>query len=343
MQNAHMQRKRIEHRWNEAGNVGSLPDTMCRQSSIRKHIFDVLMSAYDKQVERFGGEDNMPAVCYRDRGHKCVKPGEESVALLIQGKLKGLFGKAEQRIAEEVEKADVANDACPFIKAFYSLNGGSEVVSELLSRYVNPGRCADSQEIDGSHRTGLMVYASEGGIEGFRVLMRAPGARKLELQDVDGNTALLHSVDQYMGGSPDGTEMVRLLVECEEDSFLDLPNNEGDTALMVAVARNLPDSIAVLIRAGAACNVENNAGVSPMLLAKSLLLDEERKEREEEDPERKMKHSADCSIRATIVAQLEEAGGSCFLDQTRCSWYVPTPKGSVWISTMNVHKHAALF
>lgn len=130
----------------------------------------------------------------------------------------------------------------------------TEVVSELLQSK------AHFNAVDHSGRTPLMMAAKTGYGKLVQLLL-ASGA-SVNAQDAVGQSALLHAAGES-GYST--SEAIKLLLAAKAN--VNDVNHRKQTALMLAALRGNLESVTMLIDAGAAINIKDEDGLTPMLYA----------------------------------------------------------------------------
>ena len=110
--------------------------------------------------------------------------------------------------------------------------------------------------------TKLHTSAAKGNLAECRQLLHQ-GANP-NLKDCDGCTVLHYSA---MGPSVNVVAVTSLLITATGGADLDTQNNEGKTALWIAVNRKHVDLVKELLAAGANVNIPDSAGNTPLIIA----------------------------------------------------------------------------
>lgn len=166
--------------------------------------------------------------------------------------------KAARHLLKAGADPNIANikKISPLITASY--NGSRRLVKQLLKAGANPS------QTDASGK-GALIYAAGKGFNGILKMLLDAGA---DANRIYGNdlTALMWAAG-HSNSVPDaeGAATVQLLLN--HGAKLDLADNRGRTALMIAAERNHPEIVKLLLDAGADSEMTDNEGKSALLLA----------------------------------------------------------------------------
>ncbi len=137
----------------------------------------------------------------------------------------------------------------------------------------NKNKANNINQIDKNGQTALMKAVNYLDVVEVKKLLDA-GASK-EIQDADGNTALMLAVMSYCGEFQcgcinDELERKKIIVELlskGSTKYLDTINNKGMTALMLAVIYEYNQIIKIIVGAGASLNIIGKFGWSAIMWA----------------------------------------------------------------------------
>jgi len=133
-----------------------------------------------------------------------------------------------------------------------------KIMVELL---VAPTKVAGALNVPNTERRTVLMYAAKHGLDSVVELLVAHGA-KPELKDKDGSTALLLACGK---GHTIAAQL--LLVPTDAAGALDVRNETGCTALMLAVDKGLFSVVERLVSAGAKVEVTDKDGMTALALA----------------------------------------------------------------------------
>lgn len=178
--------------------------------------------------------------------------------------LKQLRGRQEETVRRLLNAGAEINVRGSGAVAALNLAIRDSLSIETLKALIVAG--ADVNGADNDGETPLMAAAEKPSDEAVRLLL-AKGARSsVNAKDKKGWTALLSAASTYQTGSmPD---IVKTLIAAGAN--VNVANDEGETALMMAAAAGSVETTKILLAAGATINAKDRQGQTALMFASEI-------------------------------------------------------------------------